>query len=156
MKTSPSSEHPFGTADPVLPPSIRLAADWLGDEISAAAASNDLPGMLRFARDRAYILFSYYLDAGPAFIATIRIENLFLLDDRIIILGDPPRAVPALATRFCPVQALRAWIELANLTSGPLFRRVRKSGGIADAGLSAGDLVGVFRQALADAKLHSS
>ena len=155
MNSKHSSDNPFGNADPDLPPSIGQVADWLGDQISAAAGNNDLPGLLRFARDRAYVLFSYHLDAEPDFISKIQVENIFVLDDRVIVLGDPPRAFPALATRFCPVRALRAWIELANLTCGPLFRRVKKSGGIADSGLSVGDLIGIYQQALADAKLHS-
>src|SRR5258708_39589620 len=36
----------------------------------------------------------------------------------------------------CPVKALRAWLDAARITSGPLFRAVNKSGAVAEAGLS--------------------
>ena len=36
----------------------------------------------------------------------------------------------------CPVKALQEWLEAAGISSGPVFRAVSKSGGVAEAGLS--------------------
>jgi site-specific recombinase XerD len=37
----------------------------------------------------------------------------------------------------CPVKALRAWLDAAGITEGPIFRPVRKSGKVCDQRLSA-------------------
>ncbi|MEP7219877.1 MAG: site-specific integrase, partial [Bacteroidota bacterium] len=47
------------------------------------------------------------------------------------------KAVPSGIDReTCPVRALRAWLDLASITEGAIFRRVWKGGDVADARLS--------------------
>ncbi len=38
--------------------------------------------------------------------------------------------------KTCPVAALRRWLEAAELTSGPVFRRVRRGGGVGSEALT--------------------
>lgn len=45
--------------------------------------------------------------------------------------------IPYARGRWCPVESLRAWLELAGIESGPIFRPVTRHGQIADDQLSA-------------------
>ena len=38
---------------------------------------------------------------------------------------------------YCPVKALRAWLDAARITEGPVFRPVRKGGKVRDQRLTA-------------------
>jgi hypothetical protein len=49
----------------------------------------------------------------------------------------------------CPVKALRAWLDAASITEGPVFRPVRKGGKIRDMRLSAKSVCDIV-QAYAD------
>jgi len=57
----------------------------------------------------------------------------------------------------CPVRALRAWLDAAAITSGPVFRRVTRHGHIGDAPMTGHGIAlavkrAVFRAALADGR----
>ena len=50
-----------------------------------------------------------------------------------IYVHDPPESAEIVIPRgradvTCPVAALKAWLELAKITAGPLFRKVNRSG----------------------------
>lgn len=57
---------------------------------------------------------------------------------------------PALS-RLCPVTAFNAWISLAGLTEGPVFRKIDRWGPIADESLHANSLIPLLRNLFAEA-----
>jgi len=50
--------------------------------------------------------------------------------------------IPHARGRWCPVREVQAWIEIAEIEEGPLFRSLRKGGTISDSRLS-GEAVSV-------------
>jgi hypothetical protein len=58
--------------------------------------------------------------------------------------------MPALS-RLCPVNALATWLESAQLTQGPVFRRVTRWGTLGSSGLDVDSVIPLLRRILADA-----
>ena len=130
-----------------IPPSIRAAADWLGDQIAAAAAQNDFPALLRFTRDRAFVLLNYFCITDLEEVSRLRRADIALdAAAMTIVLGGQRRALPSNASRFCPVAALRAWLSLSEIRDGPIFRRVKGNHQLSAEPLSPGELKNIFRQ----------
>ena len=61
---------------------------------------------------------------------------------------------PALS-RLCPVTAFNAWIDLAGLTEGPVFRKIDRWGHVADGSLHANSLIPLLRSLFAEAGVES-
>jgi integrase len=57
--------------------------------------------------------------------------------------SDPERRVA--------VRALRAWLDAAGIETGPLFRRIYKSGKVGDEGLSEGSVNDILKNRAAEA-----
>lgn len=55
---------------------------------------------------------------------------------------------PALS-RLCPVAAFIAWIDLAGLTHGPVFRKIDRWGRLGEEGLHTNSLIPLLRNLLA-------
>lgn len=136
-----------------IPPSIRAAADWLGDQIAAAAAQNDFPALLRFTRDRAFVLLNYFCITDLVEVSRLRRTDIALdAAAMTIVLGGQRRALPSNTSRFCPVAALRIWLSLSEIRDGPIFRRVKGNHQLSAEPLSSGELKNIFRQSTLLAK----
>ena len=136
-----------------IPPSIRAAADWLGDQIAAAAAQNDFPALLRFTRDRAFVLLNYFCITDLVEVSRLRRTDIALdAAAMTIVLGGQRRALPSNTSRFCPVAALRIWLSLSEIRDGPIFRRVKGNHQLSAEPLSPGELKNIFRQSTLLAK----
>ena len=61
---------------------------------------------------------------------------------------------PAL-TRLCPVTAFNAWVSLAGLTEGPVFRKIDRWGHVADESLHANSLIPLLRSLFAESGVES-
>ena len=129
-----------------IPPSVRVTADWLGDQISAAAEQNDYPALLRFTRDRAFVLLNYFCMDDLGEISRLRFPDVSFSASALQIGGCRRKSIPASDSRFCPVAALRAWLSLSGIENGPIFRRVRGNGQLSREALFPGDLRNVFQQ----------
>ena len=53
---------------------------------------------------------------------------------------------------YCPVKALRAWLDISKITQGPVFRRVFKNGTIADTRLGDRSVAEVVKDAVYNLK----
>lgn len=135
------------------PPSIRAAADWLGDQIAATAEQNDYPALLRFTRDRAFVLLNYFCVTDLREISRLHFSDItFQVSAMAIVVGGERQIIPANESRFCPVAALRTWLSLSEIDDGPVFRRVKSNGQLSPESLSPGDLKNIFRQSTLLAK----
>jgi hypothetical protein len=131
-----------------VPPSVRSATDWLGDQISAAAESNDFPALLRFVRDRAFVLLSYFSAVDLKDLSSLQFSDLSFEQSALFISICNKRIISFTDSRFCPVTALQTWLSLSGLESGPIFRRVKSNGRLSDAALFPGDLKNIFEQSV--------
>lgn len=55
-------------------------------------------------------------------------------------------AIPYARGAVCPVQALQQWLEVANITEGPIFRGVNRHGLISDAALTPQAVANVVKE----------
>lgn len=95
-----------------------------------APIGDDLVGL----RDRALLLIGFAGALRRAELAAIRVEHLEARDRGLRLtlpLSKGERAgksvtvaIPYGTTDLCPVRALRRWQKAANLTEGPIFRRI--------------------------------
>jgi site-specific recombinase XerD len=105
-----------------------------------------LPQDLRGLRDRAMLLAGFAGGFRRSELAALRVENVETTPDGLIVrLGRSktdqegqgrPVALPYGSDQeTCPVRALRAWLEQAGITSGPLFRALDRFGVVSDKAL---------------------
>ncbi len=62
---------------------------------------------------------------------------------------------PALS-RLCPVTAFNAWVALANLTNGPVYRKVDRWGRVREKGLHASSIIPLLREMFTQAGVDSA
>ncbi len=117
-------------------------------------------------RDRALLLFAWGSGGRRrSEVASARVEQLQVRDDAVFVfrlgVSKTNQAGEDRATDDKPVTgraglALRAWLQAARVTSGPLFRRVRRGGHVTDEGLSAAAIGEIVRNRCARAGLEAS
>jgi hypothetical protein len=92
-------------------------------------------------RDRALLLLGFAVGLRRSELVALTVEDLSPSPDGLRIRiarsktdqhgrGQELLVVYAEAPRPCPVRALRAWIDTAAMTTGPIFRRVTRTGAI--------------------------
>ena len=92
-------------------------------------------------RDRALLLLGFAVGLRRSELVALRVEDLSPSPDGIRIRiarsktdqhgrGHELLVVYAEAPRPCPVRALRAWLDIAQITTGAIFRRVTRTGAI--------------------------
>jgi site-specific recombinase XerD len=126
-----------------------------------------LPNDLRGLRDRALLLVGYAGGFRRSELAELRVEDLSETPEGVIATlrrskTDPagqgrPVALPYGSDPLtCPVRALRAWLERASITTGPLFRAIDQFGLVAEQGLSAASVALIVKRAAERAELDAS
>ena len=98
------------------------------------AAIKTIPDTLPGLRDRALILVGFAAALRPSELARLDIASLTRHEDGIALFmpwrknDQEARGttvwLPAGQTDLCPVTALEAWLEAAEISAGPLFRRL--------------------------------
>ena len=98
------------------------------------AAIRTIPDTLPGLRDRALILVGFAAALRPSELARLDIASLTRHEDGIALFmpwrknDQEARGttvwLPAGQTDLCPVTALEAWLEAAEISAGPLFRRL--------------------------------
>lgn len=92
-------------------------------------------------RDRALLLVGFAVGLRRSELVALTVEDLSPSPDGITIRirrskgdqhgrGQEVLAVYAESPRPCPVRALRGWLDAAALTTGPVFRRVTRTGAV--------------------------
>ena len=95
-----------------------------------------IPHDLRGLRDRAMILTGF---AGAMMSNELRLLNrkdIVFDENMMVTVGAPrPRTIhigPGLHPATCPVQAMREWLEIAEIHAGPVFRYINVHGRLHD------------------------
>ncbi len=98
------------------------------------AAVRAIPDSLPGLRDRALLLVGFAAALRPSELAALTIEHLTRHEDGIALFlpwrknDQEARGttvwLPAGHTDLCPVRALEAWLAAAEISDGPLFRRL--------------------------------
>ena len=126
----------------------------------------ELPQDLRGLRDRALLLAGFAGGFRRSELAALQVEDLETSPDGLIVrLGRSktdqegqgrPVALPyGSDPQTCPVRALRAWLEQASISAGPLFRAVDRHGLVSSAALHADSVAYLVKRAAGRAGLET-
>ena len=138
---------------------------WLDVAIGNAQRSGDRPALLRQTRNRSLMLLGFWRGFRSDELVNLRVENIEVTPGQGMACylgrtkGDRQLQgrvfkCPALS-RLCPVTAFNAWIDLAGLTEGPVFRKIDRWGNVADERLHADSLIPLLRSLFAEAGVES-
>ncbi|MFK7990874.1 MAG: tyrosine-type recombinase/integrase [Sandaracinaceae bacterium] len=112
------------------------AAAISAEQLSAMMAACGV-GTVRAARDRAMLALGFAGAFRRSALVSLEVEDLRFVERGLEVRlrrdkVDPRRegrivpVAPSPAHERCPVRAARRWLEASGLTSGPLFRAIRK------------------------------
>lgn len=142
-------------ARPLQLEQIGQLVHWQDGAIAAAQVAKRQAEVLRHTRDRALLLLGFWRGLRGDELARLQVQyvdavagkgmSCFLPQSK----GDREARgrtfkAPALQ-EYCPVNAYLAWITLAGLTEGPVFRAVDRWGNVSDNGLHINSLVPLLR-----------
>jgi integrase len=163
---------PRRQARPVEFDVLKRVSDWLDEEIIAAGPlAGARADLLRRSRDQAMLRLGFWRGFRSDELCRLQFEHV-QVDPGVGMTCFIPRTksdravlgqtfeCPALS-RLCPVEAFLAWQSASGLTTGPVFRRVDRWGGIGRSALAQGSVVpwlrALFREAgVQDASLYTS
>jgi site-specific recombinase XerD len=152
-------------ARPLLLEQVEQVVHWLDDAIAAAATAHRKPDELRFTRDRALLLLGFWRGFRGDELTRLQVEHVDAQAGRGMTCFLPQSKgdreargrtfkAPALQ-HLCPVRAYLAWITLAGLTEGPVFRAIDRWGHIRDAALHINSLIPILRSVFHSAGVPS-
>ena len=145
---------------------VGQVADGLDEAILAADARGDISASLRCRRDRAMLLLGFWRGFRVDELVGLQVEHITVVPGQgmTCFLGrsktDRQQAgttyhVPALS-RWCPVAATLEWIRQANLTTGPLFRGIGRTGMLRSGALHHNSVVPLLRRMFVQAGVASA
>jgi integrase len=168
-----AADHPTPLADPRVksvlegiarthgaPPRKKAALDR--DQLLSVTAAID-PTTTAGLRDRALLLTGFALGLRRSELVSIQVEDLKPHPDGLLVTlnraegdqhgeGHTFLLANGKSPEACPVTALHAWITHAQLTHGPIARRVSRSGRVLDP-LTAQSIPLIIRRRLEAAAL---
>lgn len=113
----------------------------------------DLSGM----RDRALILIGFGAALRRSELVALHIEHISWRERGLVVLVARSKTdqlgagveipIHAVSGPFCPVGALRAWVDAAQITQGPIFRSVSRWGHIGRNALNARHVAQIVKRA---------
>ena len=113
---------------------LQLVDAWLERAIVEARQRRDQANLLKHTRDRALILFGFWRGFRSDELSRLKLENIKISPNEGLTcylersktdrnyVGREFKC-PALS-RLCPVTALTEWINVANLQTGSVFRKI--------------------------------
>ena len=142
-------------ARPLQLEQIGQLVHWLDGAIAAAQVVQREAEVLRYTRDRALLLLGFWRGFRGDELARLQVQHVDAVAGKGMSCFLPQSKgdreargrtfkAPALQ-EFCPVNAYLAWITLAGLTEGPVFRAVDRWGNLSDSGLHINSLVPLLR-----------
>lgn len=138
---------------------------WLECAIVEARHREDQSNLLRHTRDRALILFGFWRGFRSDELIRLKLENMQIVPGEGVTcylersktdrnyMGREFKC-PALS-RLCPVTALSEWINVAELSTGPVFRKIDRWGHLGEAELISTSLIPMLRTMFTSAGLVS-
>lgn len=142
-----------GLPSPSQHPGVKHFVEGLRRELGRAAPSRaaiteaelkamlaTLPATIHGARDRALLLVGFVGAFRRSELVALDVEDVVEERHGLVISvrrsktdqdgGGQLKAIPFGAGDACPVRALRAWLEAAAITDGPLFRAIDRHGNV--------------------------
>lgn len=126
------------------------------------ALLNDVKAMvsglreMKGVRDRALLLVGFAGGFRRAELVSIRVKDVRFVEEGAVIhlrRGKTDQvgvgreiAIPFMGGKFCPVKAMREWLDCAQIDDGYLFRRVSRFGQVLEGGLSAQSVSLIVKQ----------
>ncbi len=150
-------------AAPLQIDQLAKIAGWLDAAAVLANEAGDRSQELRNRRDRALILLGFWRGFRSDELVHLQVEDLRVFPGEGMTCflsrskGDRENVgvtykVPALS-RCCPVDAVTQWLQVTSLKRGPLFRAVRRDGGISGRALHGGSIIALLRRVFTQAGL---
>jgi site-specific recombinase XerD len=147
--------HPYkiNQAKPLALEHLEHINHWLENQMTLAAANNDQTLLLKSSRDRALILLGFWRGFRSDELSRLEVQHMTLIPNEGMSLylsqtKTHPQGVtykvPAL-TRLCPVAACQQWINLANLSSGAVFRSINRWGQLGHQGMHPVSYISLLR-----------
>lgn len=124
----------------------------------ASACGDDPQGL----RDRAVLLLGFAGAFRRSELAALTVEDLEETPEGMVVTlrrsktdqdGEGQTVPVRRGGHFCPVAAVKAWIQAAGIESGALFRAFRRGGHVQERGISAQSVRKVVRARAKDAGL---
>jgi site-specific recombinase XerD len=146
-----------GTAPARKAPAV---AEVTRDMAKAAPA-----GKLKGLRDKALLLLGFGGAFRRAELVALEVADLEETDEGLRVTirrsktdqeGHGVTIAIVRGGACCPVRAVRAWLDAAEITEGPLFRPVRKGGKVRDQRLTAKSVCDLVKHYAADVGLDAS
>jgi site-specific recombinase XerD len=142
---------------------LEQVVTWLDTAIDTARRDHVRGDELRHCRDKALLLLGFWRGFRGNELTNLQAQYVDVVPGKGMTCffpqtkGDRQLAgtsfkAPALS-RLCPVAAYSAWVELAGLTEGPVFRAVTRWGELAVEALHPNSLVRLLRTIFDDAGL---
>jgi integrase len=135
-------------ATPLLRDDLFLVLDRMGDNARAA-------------RDRVLLLIGFAGGFRRSEVVGLNVEDIESVRQGLIISLRHSKTdqeghgrhigIPVGRTRWCPVAALSRWLDVAGISSGPIFRPVDRHGEIGAARLSGEAVCIIIRERVASA-----
>ena len=134
---------------------LQLVDAWLERAIVEARQRRDQANLLKHTRDRALILFGFWRGFRSDELSRLKLENIKISPNEGLTcylersktdrnyVGREFKC-PALS-RLCPVTALTEWINVANLQTGSVFRKIDRWGHVGEQGLVSTSLIPILR-----------
>jgi integrase len=134
---------------------------WLDTGIADATASGSAGKCLKLHRDKALILLGFWRGFRGDELTRLRVEHVEAVAGKGLVCFLPQSKgdrnnngttfkAPALA-KLCPVEAYLAWVGVAHLVDGPVFRGIDRWGRVSEFGLHVNSLVPMMRSLFAAA-----
>lgn len=130
-------------ARPLLRDDLFLVLDRMGDDVRAT-------------RDRALLLIGFAGGFRRSEVVGLNVEDIESVRQGLIISLRHSKTdqeghgrkigIPVGRTRWCPVAALSRWLDVAGITSGPIFRPVNRNGDIGTTRLSGEAVCVIVRE----------
>jgi len=132
-------------AEPAIDTQLQAMIDTLGTD------------SIRDLRDRALLLYGFATALRGSELVRLQVADIEAREKGDVVTigfskGDQAgegQTVAALAvpgSPFCPVAALRVWLQAAGITDGPLFRRISTRGAVGDAALNDKTVVRLIKR----------
>ena len=145
---------------------VQRIDQWLGDRIEQAQTLQDMAALLRHTRNRSLLLLGFWRGFRSDELVNLRVENVQITagEGLVCYLGSSKtdrqslgrhHSCPALS-QLCPVSAYQAWVTLANLSQGPVYRKIDRWGRVAAQGLNADSLIPLLRSLFCEVGIEGS
>ena len=144
---------------------LKQVVSWLEQGIDSARLKGNTTDELRHTRDRALLLLGFWRGFRGDELTRLNVEHVEVIPNEGMVCYFPQTKgdrqlkgssfKAPLLSQLCPVTAYIEWVELAQLSSGSVFRSIGKAGTIGSSGLHPDSLIPLLRTLFTHAGIDS-